>query len=127
MRTKVKWQPTISLLVTAGLTRNQRTGRRATVKDDDENDFPLFLEIADRELASKNLQRRPDLLRAVLAVFDDPDPNKRFPEWARCYIGKPGRDVRVSDINDLKWNFGIADRKALVRLLRAKMIIGPKD
>lgn len=94
---------------------------------DDENEFPLFLDIADRQLAHTRLTRRPDLLQAVLAVFDDPDPNEKFPEWARCYIGKAGHDVRVAAINDIEWNFGIADRKALVRLLRAKMIIGPRD
>ena len=94
---------------------------------DDVNDFPLFLDIADQKLASTRLASRPELLRAVLDVFEHPDPNGKFPEWARCYVGKGGKDLRTSAVNDLAWNFGISDRKALVKLLRAKVIIGPRD
>lgn len=73
---------------------------------DDENEFPLFLDIADRQLAHTRLARRPDLLQPVLAVFDDPDPNEKFPEWARCYIGKAGHDVREAAIKILNGTSG---------------------
>ena len=95
-------------------------------RDDDEEPLP-FLELADRLVAEKRLQRRPDQWRAVKAVFEDADPNTRFIEFARAYIGKPGKDVRAADINDLQWAFGVADRPALKRLLRWKSIVGGND
>jgi hypothetical protein len=92
---------------------------------DDAEPLP-FLKIADRRLAETRTSR-PDLLRAVLDVFDDADPNERFIDFAKRYIGKAGKDVRVSDINDLQWFFGIVERPALKRLLVWKNVVGRKD
>lgn len=95
------------------------------MKRDDEP--PAFLDIADKALAKKRLASRPSVLKAVMDVFEHPDPNAHFPEWARRYIGKEGKEARTADINNLQWVFGIADRLALKKLLRLKSIVGSQD
>ena len=95
------------------------------VKTDDEEP-PPFLEIASRELAVQRLPRAADLRAAIIEVFEHSDPNMRFVEFAKSYIGKPGKDVRAEDINFLAWYFGI-DRRKLKRLLVSKSIVARKD
>jgi hypothetical protein len=89
-----------------------------------------ILEIADRKLVDERLGRvDPAVRRFVTEVFEALDPDARFAELARAYLGnqgKEGENGRSAGITYLAWAFG-APRPALKKLLRWKGIVGEKD
>lgn len=95
-----------------------------------EDEPRTILEITNRKLIEERLGRTdPAVRRFVVEVFEALDPDARFIELAKAYLGNQGRegeDGRSAGITYLAWAFG-APRPALKKLLRWKGVVGEKD